>query len=224
MNKVCRIALLIACWAGSGFCTAQEIDRLLAAVNGKVITALDLQMIRTLNAVLDLGRNKQEPAEKEELERLIDQELIRQEMEVYSVSESQVDEAVQAKIEELRQSYAEIGGLQELLRQLGLEPEELRERVRIIVLAEKFATLRFGPFVSVSPEEVESYYRQKLLPDLKKRGIAAPPLAEVAPKIEALLKEDKKTEAWLQWMENIRRNSRIEYFDSAPDARTKKRP
>ncbi len=216
--------MLITCWIGTGVCSAQEIDRLLAAVNGKVITTLDLQMTRTLNAVLDLGQNKQAQSEQEELEQLIHQELIRQEMENYSIAQAQIDEVVQAKIEDLKRSYAEIGGLPALFRQLGLEPDELAERVKTIVLAEKFITLRFGPFVTVSPEEVESYYRLRLLPDLKARGIAAPPLTEVASKIEALLKEDKKTEAWLQWMDNIKNNSRIEYFDGAATTGKKKRP
>ncbi len=198
----------------NGICDghAQEIDRLLAAVNGKVITALDLQTARTLNAVLELGRNAQPQSEREELDKLIQQELIRQEMENYPIPEALVDERANGKFNELRSEYAEIGGLPVLLRQLGLEESELRDKLRTIVLAEMFVTLRFGPFVTVSQAEVESYYRNRLLPDLKASGIAVPPLAEVAPKIEALLKEPKKTEAWLQWLENIRKNSRIEYF------------
>ncbi len=215
--------MLIACWIGSRVGSAQEIDRLLAAVNGKVITTLDLKLTRTLNAVLDLGQAAQVPSEKEELERLIDQELIRQEMEVYSVSQAEVDEVVQARLGDLRRSYAEIGGLPALLGQLGLEPDELEARVRTIVLSEKFVALRFGPFVSVTPEEVEAYYRLRLLPDLKARGAPVPPLTEVAFMIESLLRENKKTEAWLQWMDNIKKTSRIEYFDSATATGTKKR-
>lgn len=216
--------MLATCWMGTRVCSAQEIDRLLAAVNGKVITTLDLQMTRTLNAVLDLAQNKQAQSEKVELEQLIHQELIRQEMAIYSVSQAQVDEVVQARIADLKKSYAEIGGLSALLRQLGLEPDELAGRVRTIVLAEKFVSLRFGPFVTVSPDEVESYYRLRLLPELKERGGPVPSLNEVALMIEALLKENKKNEAFLQWMDNIKNSSRIEYFDSASAAGKKKRP
>ncbi len=224
MRKLCRFALLIACWSGGPLCSAQEIDRLLAAVNGKVITTLDLQTTRTLNAVLELGQSRRQPTQKEELDQLISQELIRQEMDVYAVSQVQIDEAVKAKIADLRQSYAEIGGLPALLRQLGLEPAELDHRVRTIVLAENFANLRFGPFISVSSEEVESYYRLKLLPELKAKKIPIPPLTEVATMIEALLRENKKDEAFSQWMDNIKSNSRIEYFDSASDTGIKKQP
>ena len=224
MKKMFRIAVMLTCWVGTRVCAAQEIDRLLAAVNGKVITRLDLQLTRTLNAVLDLGQNKEAQSEKQQLDQLVDQELIRQEMEVYSVSQAQVDEVVQSRIENLKKAYAEIGGLPALLRQLGLESDELTNRVKIIVLAERFIDLRFGPFVTVSPEEVESYYRQKLIPQLKAKGNPIPSLREVAAMIEALLKENKKTEAWSQWMDNIKKSSRIEYFDSASDTGIKKRP
>jgi hypothetical protein len=218
MKRFCFFALVIVFRLGSRDCSAQEIDRMLAAVNGKVITALDLQTARTLNAVLDLGRSAQPLSEREELDLLIRQELIRQEMENYPIPEAQIDAEANRKVENLKIAYAEIGGLPVLLRQLGLEESELYVKVKTIVLTERFISLRFGPFVTVSAEEVDSYYRNRLLPDLKAKGIAAPPLTDVAPKIEALLKEEKKTDAWVQWMDNITKNSRIEYFDRSASA------
>ncbi len=224
MKRLLFLSLLILFWNGPSDCPAQEIDRLLAAVNGKVITALDLQMTRTLNAVLDLGRSAQPQTEREELDLLIHQELIRQEMENYPIPQAQIDDAVHDKIEELKAAYAELGGLPVLLRQLGLDESELTDKVRTIVLTEKFVALRFGPFVTVSQTEIESYYKNRLLPDLQKKGIAAPTLAEVSSRIDSLLKEDKKTEAFQEWMDNITKNSRIEYFDSSASAERKKDP
>jgi hypothetical protein len=211
MKRTFRIIVLTV-WTGAVISSAQEVDRLLAAVNGRVITELDLKMARTLNAVLDLGRNKPPPSRKEELNQMIDQELIRQEMDNYPVPQAQIDAVVQEKIAYLRNVYAEIGGLPALLSQLGLEAAELTKKVRIIVLNEKFISLRFSPFVIVSDEEVEQYYRLKLIPDMTKRGLPAPSLAEVSSQIEVLLKEIKKGEAATQWLENIRKNSRIELF------------
>jgi hypothetical protein len=223
MKRIFWMVVLIG-WIGAGISSAQEIDRLLAAVNGKVITELDLKMARTLNAVLDLGRNKPPQSRKEELDQLIDQELIRQEMENYPVPQAQIDAVVQEKTDYLRDVYVEIGGLPALLGQLGLEAAELTKKVRIIVLNEKFISLRFGPFVAVSAAEVEEYYRVKLIPDMKKRGLAAPTLAEVSPQIEVLLKEIKKSEAAAQWLENIRKNSSIELFADVSSSAEKKRP
>jgi len=216
--------VVLAVWIGTGISSAQEIDRLLAAVNGKVITDLDLKMARTLNAVLDLGRNKPPPSRKEELDQLIDQELIRQEMDNYPVPQAQIDAVVQEKIAYLRDVYAEIGGLPALLGQLGLEAAELTKKIRIIVLNEKFVSLRFGPFVTVSAAEIEEYYRVKYIPDMKKRGFTPHTLAEVSSQIEVLLKEIKKDEAAAQWLDNIRKNSSIELFVDISSPAEKKQP
>jgi hypothetical protein len=198
-----------------GTAAAQEIDRLLAAVNGKVITELDLKIARTLDAILQFGKNSEPQSQKQELDQLITQELIRQEMENFPIPESdrsQVEEAVKANIDTLREAYAEIGGLPALLRQLGLEQEELNAKIRTVVLSEKFIKLRFGPFVTVTDEEVESYYKEKLIPQLNRRNVSVPPLSRVTGDITALLKEEKKNTLWYKWIDNVKAHSRIEYF------------
>ena len=222
MKKLSLIAVAVA--IGIGICAAQELDRLLAAVNGRVITEVDLKTARTLRAVLDLGRNEAALSEKEELDKYITQELIRQEMENFPIPQAEVQAVVQGKIDYLRNTYAEIGGLPALLRQLGLEEDELRQMIRIIVLSERFISLRFGPFITVSAAEVETYYREKLLPTLQQMGQPAPPLAERASEIEVLLREEKKTAAWIQWLENIRSHSRIEIFADLVPSAEKKQP
>jgi hypothetical protein len=200
---------------GSAWAQAREIDRLLAAVNGKVVTELDLRIARTLDAVLQYGKNAAPLSPKEELDQIINQELIRQEMENFPISESdkaQVEKEVQAKVGELRNSYAEIGGLPALLSQLGIDQSELVAKIRTLVLSEKFISLRFGPFVSVSDQEVQNYYRDRLEPQLRQKGIAIPPLAAVSAQISALLREEKKNQEWFKWIDNVKAHSRIEYF------------
>ena len=51
---------------------AGEIDRLLAAVNGKVMTEQDLLLARELNAFLSDGKISVSPSRTEEISRLID--------------------------------------------------------------------------------------------------------------------------------------------------------
>jgi hypothetical protein len=232
MKKICLTVAIV--WllgsmlarAGAG-APAQEIDRLLAAVNGKVVTELDLKIARTLDAVLQFGKNAALQSRQLELEKLINQELIRQEMENFPISESdrdQVEKEVRTKLESLREAYAEIGGLPALLRQLGLEQDELVAKIRTLVLSEKFISLRFGPFVTVSDAEVEEYFRDKLVPQLQQKGIAVPPLAAVAAQISALLKEEKKNAAWFQWIDNVKIHSRVEFFADKLNAPARELP
>lgn len=232
MKRLLFIAAVVAGIAGAMLpiatarLQAQEIDRLLVAVNGRVVTELDLKIARTLDAVLQFGKNAALQSRQQELDQLITQELIRQEMESFPISETdraQVEKEVQTKLESLKNAYAEIGGLPALLRQLGLELNELVAKIRTLVLSEKFISLRFGPFVSVSDSEVEDYYRDKLLPQLQQKGIAVPPLAAVAGQITSLLREEKKNLAWFQWIDNVKIHSRIDFFADKWNAPAKER-
>jgi hypothetical protein len=174
-------AMLMITGTGPG-AVAEEIDRLLAAVNGKVVTDGDLKMARSLNALILLGRTDATPSPEQELSRLIDLELIRQEMENFPIAaagESGLQSEVQSQLEGLRNAYAEIGGLPALLRTLGLQESELISYLRLRELMKRFMNLRFRPFLATN-DPAES--------------------------------EKKLNAAMDQWIENIRAHSRIEIF------------
>jgi hypothetical protein len=226
-RKAFIIAVLVFWMTGTGLSSAQEIDRLLAAVNGRVITEGDFQMALSLNAVLTLGKGVARPSRQEVLDRLINLELTRQELENFPVEQgdrSKIQASVQATMSDLKSAYAEIGGLPAILRQLGLQEDELLSYVRLQVLADRFIDLRFGPFVSISAAEVEAYYRETLAPPLERSGSALPPLDEVAPKIKEILTKDKATAAYVEWVDNIRSHSRIEIFANTAPPSEKKQP
>ncbi len=194
----------------SRYTHAEEIDRLIAAVNGKAITEGDLDLARSLNALMFYGKSS--GSRDDELNRLIDLELMRQELKNFGLT--QEDEGrVQARMQSLRDSYAETGGLPALLRQLGLQESELISYVRLEFSILKFVDFRFKPFVNVSEEEIKNYYEGRLSLQLRKSNLTLPALAEVSAKIEEILKEEKTNAVLEQWIGEIRRNSHIEYFD-----------
>ncbi len=194
----------------SGYTHAEEVDRLIAAVNGKAITEGDLDLARSLNALMFYGKSSR--SRDDELNRLIDLELMRQELKNFSLT--QEDEGrVQARLQSLRDSYAETGGLPALLRQLGLQESELISYVRLEFSILKFVDFRFKPFVNVSEEEIKNYYEGRLSLQLRKSNLTLPALTEVSAKIEEILKEEKTNTVLEQWIGEIRRNSHIEYFD-----------
>jgi hypothetical protein len=47
---------------------------------------------------------------------------------------------------------------------------------------------------------------------LREAGVALPPLEQVSEKIRSILREEKINDVLDQWIKEIRRNSRIEYF------------
>src|SRR5512137_1479435 len=69
----------------SGYTHAEEVDRLIAAVNGKAITEGDLDLARSLNALMFYGKTS--GSRDDELNRLIDLELMRQELKNFSLTQ-----------------------------------------------------------------------------------------------------------------------------------------
>jgi hypothetical protein len=195
--------------AGAG---GEEVDRLLAAVNGRVITEGDLKLAANLNALLLLGQSTEARSHEGELARLIDLELLRQELENFKIAPAD-EKGIQQRLDDLIQAYAEIGGLRALLSRLGLQQPELEDYLRLQTSILRFVDLRFRPFTP-DPEqkEIDDYYRKTLVPRLMEAGAAVPALNEVSANIAQILKEQKVNTALEQWVSDVKRHSRIEFF------------
>lgn len=196
-----------------------EIDRLIAAVNGNVITEGDLRLARNLSTVLSAGSLSETDSRKEQIDRLIDQELMRQELENFrgtpepTSGAQRSEKRVQARLQSLRDAYAGKGGIPVVLQQLGLQESELIAYLKHESAILAFVNFRFRPFAVISEEESKAYYDGRLAEQFKKSGLELPPLPQIAGKIEEILREEKINAMLDQWIENIRRNSRIEYFE-----------
>jgi len=201
---------LIFC-AGITNLSAEQVDRLLVSVNGSVVTEGDLYVARSLNELVFSGQAENPSPREAEIDRLIDLELIHQELKNLRV-ELEDESLVETRILQLRQRYAAVGGISERLENLGISETELYSFLKLDVLIGEFLKFRFRPFVRVSKEEIEDYYRQRLQPQLQESGIDLPPLNEVSDKIEVILEEEKINDELNQWIENARSNAKIEYF------------
>ncbi len=198
-------------------CRATEIDRLIVAVNGRVITEGDLDLARNLNAIIFYDKSPGNSSRDDEVERLVDLELMRQELKSFSMT--QEDETkVDARLQSLRDAYAGKGGLPKLLQRLGLQESELVSYLQLESSIMKFVDFRFRPFVQVSEEEVKAYYQTRLTPQLEKARVALPPLVQISARIEEILREEKINAVLEQWMKDVRRHSRIEYFNETGDS------
>jgi parvulin-like peptidyl-prolyl isomerase len=192
----------------------EEIDRLIVSVNGTVITEGDLDLAAKLNELILYGKSAAPRSRTEEINRLIDLELLRQELTNFSLT--QEDESkVEERMQSLRDIHADQGGLSALLARLGLQESELRSYLRLESFILKFVDFRFRPFSVVSVEEIKAYYEGKLAAQLKKAQVALPSLPQVSARIEEILKEDKMNASLDQWIGDIRRHSRIEYFQES---------
>ncbi len=219
-SRLCQRFLgvfLILLLGDSALAFGGEIDRLIVAVNGKVITEGDLDLARSLNAIVFYDRSAGSSSREDEIGKLVDRELMRQELKNFSLT--QEDESrVEARLRSLRDAYAEKGGLPLLLRRLGLQESELIAYLKLESSILKFVDFRFRPFVDITEEEIRKYYETRLIPQLQKAKLEIPAQAQVSTRIEQILREEKVNALLDQWIQEIRRNSRIEYFDAAGDS------
>jgi hypothetical protein len=207
---VCALALLAtpsAAWAGD------VLDRIVATVNGHIILQSDWDDALRCQAFED-GRSLDQlpPAEhKAALDRLIDQELLREQMRSSEFQHASEQEVAQ-RIDEIRRQYpkaATAEGWQEVLSRNGLTEAELKQHVAQQLDLMRLVDARLRPNVSVDSKSIESYYNQQLLPQLLQSGEKAVPLAEVTPKIKELLTQQQMNELLLAWLQNLRSGSEI---------------
>ena len=210
--RVSTVLFLLQMFAGS--LAAEEIDRLLATVNGKVITEGDLRLARNLNVLVGFGRATPPTTRAEEIDQMINRELLRQELQHFPLQPEDRNRADQ-RLEELKQAYAEIGGITYVLRGLGLQETEIESYLELQVAMVRFIDLRFRPFVNVTPVEVEEYYRTQLEPKLRESGSRIPPLEDVTKQIESLVIDKMVSRMMDDWIQTLRQHSEIELFDES---------
>lgn len=207
---VCAFALLAApstSWAGD------VLDRIVATVNGHIILQSDWDDALRCQAFED-GRplDQLPPAEhKAALDRLIDQELLREQMHSSEFHHAS-DQEVAQRIQDIRQQYPEAvtpGGWQTLLTRNGLSEDGLKLHVSQQLDLMRLVDARLRPNVSVDSKSIESYYNQQLLPQLRQSGEKDVPLAEVTPKIKELLTQQQMNQLLMAWLQNLRSGSEI---------------
>lgn len=203
------VFLVLACSAVD--LTATEVDRLLVAVNGTAITEGDLYIARKLNPLVFSIDEKDTASREDAISRLIDLELIRQELRHFSM-DAENENSLDAKVKEWRDRLTEAGITPGDVERLGIRESELNSYLRLRISILEFVDFRFGPFAVVSDAEIEAYYQETFRPQLRDSGLEIPPLAQVSDRIESILKEDKINEALDQWLLDTRDNARIEYF------------
>ena len=208
---VAAVALL------AGFRPAQAgeiLDRIVATVNGHIILESDWADALRYEAFVDGRPLDQFPAadRKAALDRLIDQELLQEQMrssDFQAVSE----EEVRQRIQEIRSHYPGTDseqGWRDVLSRCGFTEDDLKRRVSLQLDLMRLVDARLRPNVSIDSKSIESYYNQELLPQLRQSGKGEVPLAEASPKIKELLTQQKMNQLLVAWLQNLRSGSAIQ--------------
>lgn len=227
MKRVLQIVAMAIITAS--VCAAQQVvDKIVATVNREPILLSDWEVEVRYEALL----NQQtlplsDEASRAALDRLIDQELLRQQTRSYRVEDPTKDE-IDVRIAQVRRqlpSASTTDAFQSALAKYGLSEPEFRERVTTQLLLIHFIDMRLRPSVHIERRAIDAYYNEKLLPELRKKGeTALPALAEVSPQIEELLSQERVDVLTADWLKELRQQSDIKVDSSGATATTAAKP
>lgn len=199
------------------------LDRVVAVVNRHAILLSDVDdEIRM--SVIDpnqVGHGVLTP--QRALEQLISRSLVEQQIRQEDEQAAMPTPAeVDARVTQLRtqlpacvhENCATDAGWKAFLAAHGLTPERVRTYIRYRMEILRFIELRFRAGIRISQPEIESYYRDTLLPQYRP-GEKVPTLEQVAPRIEEILLEQQVNVLFDQWLTNLRKQGEVEILDPA---------
>ena len=202
------------------------LDRVVAVVNNQAILASDIDDEMRLS-VLDPNRGGLAKLTRgAALEQLIARALIQQQIhqeDVESAAPPQTE--VDARLAEIRKEIpacvrancATDAGWKAFLDAHGLTQQRVEVYLRYRLEILRFIEQRFRQGISISPAEIEAYYKDTLLPQYAK-GEATPPLDKVSKRIQEILLQEQVNALFDDWLSNLRKQGDIEVLDPVLEA------
>jgi SurA N-terminal domain len=211
LGEHCAVAMALSMALATSSLGGQIVDRVVTNVNGHVVLQSDWEQELAFEAF----SNARDPdsftsAERNAaLNRLIDRELLREQV---RPSQPAPAEQVAARVAEVRKLHPECAtddGWHATLQRYGLTESSLEKRLGDEIQLMKLVEDRLRPSIQIDQRAVETYYRDQLLPDMKRAGSRATPLTEVFGRIKDLLAERKMNELLSGWLASLRSGSHI---------------
>lgn len=210
---VVALTLLMSAFILPAARAGQVIDRIVATVNGHIILQSDWDEAMCYEALLN-GRALNQFTDDDRravIDRLIDQELLGEQMKSASFQHASESEAA-ARVADARKQYPQAAtaeGWQLVLGRFGLSEKDLVAHVQQQIDLMRLVDAHLRPAVQIDSKTIEAYYREKFVPQLKQSGAGEVPPADVAAKIRELLTQEKVNELMVSWLQSLRSESKV---------------
>ena len=199
------------------------LDSVVAIVNKQVILSSDLDEEMRLSVLDQASAGEGALTRKRALEELIARTLIQQQIRQEDEPAAEPTEAeVNARLAEMRKEIpacvhrncATEAGWKAFLSAHGLTQKRVESYLRYRIEILRFIEQRFRQGIRITPQEIEAYYRNTLLPQYT-AGEAIPALEQVAPRIEEILLQQQVNVLFDDWLTNLRKQGDVEVLDPA---------
>jgi hypothetical protein len=193
--------------------SAAIVDRIAIIVNQQVITAVQLDEEMRVTALLNHQPIRRDPqARRDAAARLIQQELVRHEMELSQYPFPTLEQVDAAFTETVKQ----LGGKEAVEKQLAayqLNDAILKEHLRFQLMLVKFIDFRFRPDVDISETDLRVYYEHELAKWKQSHTGTPPNFEESRGSIEKAISDERVELAMSSWVDEAKRDAAIVYLD-----------
>jgi hypothetical protein len=191
------------------------IDRIAITAGNQVIT--ETQIDEEIRVTAFLNREKADltaAARKQAAGRLIEQALIRREMDLSRYPLPELSDASES-LKAMQARYATEAAFQSALAGYGITVDELTRRLWWQLTLLRFIEYRFRPGIQIPAADVQAYYRQQVF-EWQQQGIKPiPTLPESRDRIEEILTQKRIDQALDQWLQDTEKQVTINYLDPA---------
>jgi len=214
MRRRFSIAICLAGLVAAAGARAEIIDRIAVSVGSRVITETDLDREIRITALLNNEKPDFSPAKKREAaERMVDQTLVRSELEASRyLSPSTAD--TQAALEEEKARFGNDAAYRRALAEYGVSEDDLKARLAWQLTLLRFIDVRFRPGIQIGDEEIRKYFDEHMRAGLiEAHPGQTPSMDDHRAAIEQTLIGQAADRQVEQWLKEARRRTHIQYRD-----------
>jgi len=217
LRNAAPIPVFCALLAAAGVARAEIIERIAVSVGNSVITASDLEREIRVTSFLNRITPDFSPANKRATaERMIEQALVRHELQVSRYPGPEPSEADEELNEFRKEHFPTDAEFQAALRQAGVTRQEVKDELLWQLTLLRFIEVRFQPGIQVSEPEIEKYFEEKVKPAAQ----AAHPgkaiqLDDYRDDIAETLTGQRADQELDKWLKETRQRTEIVYHDEA---------
>jgi hypothetical protein len=189
--------------AATAILDGQIIDRVLASVGSRLVTASDLRAARELGLVPAARRNADDRAV---LEQLVNRLLVLDEVERYAPPEPR-EADIRHRYDEVRQRFATPGAFDSAMRSTGMDEAAVLQWLRNDLRIRAYLDQRFAAVIDPGPGDLEQYVR-RIRSQPENQGLDEADAVRLA---RELARTERREALIAEWIQGLRRRASINY-------------
>lgn len=192
------------------------IDRIAVVAGKRAIKLSDIDReLRVTEFINKQPVNLSSAARREAAGRLVDQEIIREELSAQGYSRA-TDADADTLMKQIARDrfHGSEAQLKAALLQYGITPDQFHKQLLWQLTVLQFIDQRFRPGVLVSDDDVRAYYDQHLS-ELKRQYPHDNSFEALSDKIKSLLTSQRVDAEFESWLSGARKRMRVEYKEAA---------